>query len=375
VEFRRRVDEADGFRRLVCGIKGVAPHSKTEKEAAESSTRVRVAITLDCDPADFQEVMASAEALLRTLSGDAELRVKFVRHGSTLVVIECSTAAAARLQDIVAQGLIEEIAGIKVRKVSRFEESSPEIGLTELGATLASLSRVSPLPSLLPVVHTIDAREFARVVGDGRLQPRFSKVFGSPALHFFYGGVFYRKPHVRLPVVLVFEPPVLDIMECYYPFDTGYIDFLGLWKDRPQDFQRVFRVEATSRAVPAALVQSLFGTNRNYLAGRVDPGSRLLPAPFPELYELLAADRTAHGVDQRLRLIEALASRPVGLQHLTWVGYPETHRDTFYELVKLLHPAVPTGFAYKAHSVQPTELADVLQQDVRERILSRFPER
>ncbi len=245
-----------------------------------------------------------------------------------------------------------------------------------LEQTLKALAPPESWPLSMPLTHLTVARWFESIVTAGKLEPRFCDIFKENLLYLFYGGVFYRsqtivsKNAVELPIVFVFNPSVLRSVERYYPFDTGGLGsgHFGDWTDKLVEYQDRFRVLGLGDyTIPSQLVYHLYGSNKRYLNGLVNPALRGNPDPLPQLFDFLTADLTAYGVDRRQASIEAHCKDSIPLdKDVLWIAFPESKTKSFIPLFKQLHsltkPAVPKFFAYPSHVIfSPREIAAQLQ--------------
>lgn len=252
-----------------------------------------------------------------------------------------------------------------------------------LAEAIDALGPVAPLPLPLPAVHVTSVRAFREIVHNGALLPTPCKTFGENLLYLFYGGAFYRRPDrttrnaAELPVVLVFDPRVLQSAVCYYPCDTGGLAsgrFGGDWERRLHPFRERLRVDGRhDPSVPCRIVHHLFGSNESYLRGQVDPSCTTKPEPFATVCDLLTADLTPLGVDHRQCIIEIHMQAPLSLrENLLWVAFPEAAADAFAELYELTQPSMPDFYMYPSHAIfNPAHVTAQLQERASD-IVARF---
>ena len=256
-----------------------------------------------------------------------------------------------------------------------------------LEQTLRSLPEPSSWPLSLPVSHLSVARWFESVINAGKLEPRFCDIFNESLIYLFYGGVFYRtatmatKNAAELPIVFIFHPSLLQSVDRYYPFDTGGLAKrrFGDWTDKLVEYQERFRISGASNStVPSRLVYHLYGGNKGYLRGEVNPDLKNKPEPLPQLFEFLAADLTQYGVDQRQASIEAHCKQAVPFDRdLLWVAFPDIKtkefRPLFAQLYNWTKPSTPKFFAYRSHSIiSPREIAAQLQMAAHDAVIADF---
>jgi hypothetical protein len=245
-----------------------------------------------------------------------------------------------------------------------------------LADAINSLPSSGELPLPLPPVHLTTARYFTKIVANGFLSPQNCKYFGEPILYLFYGGVFYRpessptRHAIEFPVAFVFNPSVLDSVERFFPFDTGAIKSgrVGGWTDRLKPIDPRFKVDGRRESVAPEMVQYLFGSNANYLRGKINSDSVNKPDPFPLLHEYYSDDLTSLGVDHRQCVIECQCLIDILLtRDLIWVGFPETMTDEFAKLYLLTKPYMPDYYAYDCPVIfNPSEIAAILADKAKE---------
>lgn len=250
--------------------------------------------------------------------------------------------------------------------------------LSNLGQTLKSLPKPTAFPMALPPVHLTRASWFSSIVDKGQLEPLPDNVFNEEILYFFYGGVFYRTANkstrdmMELPVAFLFDPSVLASFACYYPFDTGGLarGLFGDWGTRLDSFKETFMVNGGDHTIPSQMVHYFYGSNENYLMGKVDPDLKNKPDPMPLLFDFFSDDLSSKGVDHRQYIIECQAHLPVPLNKgLLWVGFPDYYTGEFERLIKLLEPSVPAYDKYDSHIIfNPTEIAAQLEMTAREHV-------
>ena len=256
-----------------------------------------------------------------------------------------------------------------------------------LNEALNSLGMPASLPHALPVGHLTEARQLDSIATQKQLTPWPCKVFDKESLvYLFYGGLFYRRSAVPtsnatiLPVGFVFQPHVLELVDRYYPFDTGAAQsklYGPDWHVKLNPFKEVCRVDGDgSYQTPANLVYRLFGTNDAYFHRDPLPADVTLPEPLPTLLEFLADElnHTAKGVDQRFRRFEGHVKVPIPLdEKLIWIGYPEGFENQFSQVCECMQPALPLSYCYPSHPAPvPSEMAAVLQQMAYEAVIKTY---
>jgi len=258
---------------------------------------------------------------------------------------------------------------------------------TTLNETLKSLETPIPLPHALPVGHLTEARHLDSIATLKQLTPWPCKVFEQESLiYLFYGGLFYRKSALPtsnatiLPVGFVFQPQVLELVDRYYPFDTGAAQaekYGKDWKMKLNPFKEIFRVSGDgSYQIPAKLVYHLFGTNDSYFHRLPKTAESTAPGPLRTLLEFLAdeASHTAKGVDQRFRRFEGHAKVPIPLDNrLIWIGYPEGFEEQYSRICECMQPALPLSYCYPSHPAPvPSEMAAVLQAEAYKAVINIY---
>jgi hypothetical protein len=242
-----------------------------------------------------------------------------------------------------------------------------------LDSALQALAPPADWPVPLPIVHVTVARWFNSIVDQGRLEPRLCSVFGERLVYLFYGGAFYRtadtltKDASELPIAFLFEPNVLAKISRFYPFDTGALasGHFGAPGDRFKPFMSAFQIPGVDAQTPSRVVHHLFGSNKNYISGSVDPDCRTKPSPLPELYELMTQDLTSSGTDHRQCCIECQTTNTLDLgEHLAWLAFPESQFMYFQKLYrKKTAPRMPQYYAYSSHVIiNPREITYDIHQ-------------
>lgn len=228
--------------------------------------------------------------------------------------------------------------------------------LHKLDEIISSSSYSEDLPLALPQTHVSIARWFESIVKKGKLEPRMCTVFGEDLLYLFYGGVFYRtgnqptKNPRELPIAFLFGPTTLSSVIRYYPFDTGAVakGLFGEWGNRLEPFKEQFKVSGGDYIVPCKIVFHLYGTNRKYLRGKLNPECKNQSQPLPLLYEFMSNDFTSLGVDHRQLSIECQANTALKLdQQLLWIGFPASMMPIFHKLLSKMRPYIPEYDTYE----------------------------
>ncbi len=249
---------------------------------------------------------------------------------------------------------------------------------------LGTVSGPGEVPIPLPLVHVSVARYFDSIVREGCLRPRPCRNFREDILYLFYGGAFYRlndrpvRDASAQPVAFLFDPSVLTAIERYYPLDTGALveGYFGKeWTDALLPADRWSVSGCGDYNIPCCLVHYIFGSNRAYLAGDLDPACSALPDPFPLLFNFFSADLSSHGVDKRQMMIECHAARDLPLATgLLWVALPECAGAEFaHHIYNWTKPSMPEWFFYPAHRIErPSALTEMISLKAREFIDGRF---
>ena len=126
---------------------------------------------------------------------------------------------------------------------------------------------VEPYNKVLAWCHTTHAYRFRSMVECGECRLQLCPVFAEDLLYFFYGRPAYRvteEPMSKssaLPVVLLFDPQIVDSGKRLFPFDTGafHANRLDNWMD-PEMKLPHFEMECGSDAV-LRFVAALYESN------------------------------------------------------------------------------------------------------------------
>jgi hypothetical protein len=246
---------------------------------------------------------------------------------------------------------------------------------TILAHEASPIVELPSFPTLLPLAHLCDSREFAGHVESFGIAPEPCDFMKEPLVYLYYGGLFFRrsnKPEKRAamyPVGFLFAGGSLKDVDVCYPFDTGALayDFYGNAENINSNWRDCeVRLDGDTSA-PARLVQYLFGSNRRYLKGQVSSTCSVLPDPFPWLIRFLRSVNTLQGSDQRQYRIECISKTMVPLSNLIWVGYPDSFTDAFARLFQARSATEgsepPERWTYDTYAAaRPAEMAAVLQQ-------------
>ena len=232
------------------------------------------------------------------------------------------------------------------------------------------------MPCPLPLSHLTEARNFSNIADRGQLVPQPCRVFSEDLIYFFYGGIFYRTSSRPtndadyLPVGFLFSPKVLDLIEKFYPVDTGLLHKFSSDPDFEdvREFRTLLSVLGGDRVVPCKMIHYIYENNERYLYGAAREHCKELPAPFPTLYSFISRDLTGRGIDQRWRRFEAHCVHPISLEDVIWIGYPDAFEEEFMVLCERLK-ARPRSFTYKSYPANvPSEWASVLQHQAQKTI-------
>ena len=232
-----------------------------------------------------------------------------------------------------------------------------------------------PIPTVLPLAHLCDSREFPGHVDSFAISPEHCDFLKESLVYLYYGGLFFRrssKPEKRAamyPVGFLFAAESLRDIEACFPFDTGALafDFYGNVEGINSKWQECKVEVGGDTSIPARLVQYLYGTNRRYLKGQVSGICSVLPDPFPWLISFLRSVNTSQGSDQRQYRIECITKQRVPLSNVIWVGYPDMYASAFARLFQARSASKgsnpPERWTYDAYAAaRPAEMAAVLQQ-------------
>jgi hypothetical protein len=222
----------------------------------------------------------------------------------------------------------------------------------------AVTSAVAPFPPALPVGHVTTARRFTSILASGVLAATHCPVMKAPTLYLSYGEAQYRlggegtREAAKLPVVLVFHPRMLKVVDSYFPFDTGALltGRFGSWRDRLAPLDPGFRLPGNGDSdTPARLVQRLFGDNSRYRRGEASSDLPTKEDPLPLLHEFLTTDLSSHGADSRQCAIECQVRTDIRLDDsLLFAGFPVSMLAKFDAFCRTIRPHIPQFYAYDA---------------------------
>ena len=267
----------------------------------------------------------------------------------------------------------------------------------------------------LPIAHLTTAPSFRQIAKTSELRTDNCKYFNSSLLYFSYGGVFHRhgrqdpsyepfsqddsssdEESFDAPVAILFDPNLLDQINCFFPYDTGaaHKGLYGSFNDSLSQFDQ-YKVSGISseelHKLTSKFVYNFYNTNRQYIRGYVsteaqDRISSLEPPLQQVLMTLLSFFRTRiQGVDHRQRAIECQASESIPLDKdifskIIWIGLPDLFPWTeFLEICRSLggEPAnIPDYDFYEFHSSRlPSEFTAVLESKAKDIIIKRYCQR
>jgi hypothetical protein len=238
--------------------------------------------------------------------------------------------------------------------------------MTKLEAALASVPAV-PLESLT-LAHVTVARWASSIVNARMLVPQKCHILCGEVLYFSYGAAHYRpktqwtEDAMEFPVAFVFDIDVVSNISRFYPFDTGAVvgGLCGAEWSNVGDLEQHYVAYA-----PERLVSCFYGSNQNYLRGKVTDEVANVD-PLPALHEFLSTDLSAKGIDGRQRTIECVAHESVSLLNkLRWVGYPDTVSREIHELWMRSDSKFKSYRYVPNVRENPSELAKILAEDAR----------
>jgi hypothetical protein len=144
------------------------------------------------------------------------------------------------------------------------------------------------------------------------------------------------------------------------------------WPEEIIGFREQFYIPGGDYTTPCKLIHYVFQTNDRYLFGRPAPSCEKLPSPFPDLFKFISRDLSAIGIDQRRRRLEAQCNKPIPLQHLIWVGYPEVFDKEFAILLERIKPSAPEYYPYRVVPAMPPSEAAAILQDRAHGVIARY---
>jgi hypothetical protein len=276
---------------------------------------------------------------------------------------------------------------IDTSPVSLYRVPSINMSKSDLEKALGDPAISGDLPIELPLAHLTAWRWLSSILDVGSIEPRQCKVFGKNLLYLSYGAVHYRTMKVQtesateLPVAIILSPEVLQVADCFYPFDSGAVSadkFGRKWSARLKPFADRFAVRPANVMQPGPrLVRALYGSNKNYVAGVPSPSSDSYPDPIPALFSFLNEDMSSQGIDHRHRSIEELIDQPVPLgKHLRWIGFPRIDdAEVLRKIYLLTKPEVRPYWSYSYNrNFNPVEIAAQLEMKARESIVDGYLE-
>lgn len=249
------------------------------------------------------------------------------------------------------------------------------MALSELEHAL-DVTIVSSPAKRLALAHITFAKFLDDILQCGALKPTDCEVFSNQLLYFSYGVPRYKpswtitEVAAEFPVAIVLKPSAVELMDCFYPYDTGaaYYGLFGEpWSGTLKQFDR-FRVSKD----PTRLVSAFYETNENFMRGKV---ARYVnnESPLPLLHDFLCQDLSGFAVDLRQRTIECVASSSIGLcEKILWVGFP----DFLTPKIDSLYERCSEGFAFDPYMADvresPTELVTMLSKTAKQKFRYLF---
>jgi hypothetical protein len=195
---------------------------------------------------------------------------------------------------------------------------------------------VAPHSNALAWCHTTRAHLFRDMVESGECRIQLCKVFAEELLYFFYGRPAYKIGNdpmwksSSLPVVLLFDPSLVEFGKRLFPFDSGafHENRLERWMDpamKLDHFQLECGIEPLKR-----FVRAFYESNDHYLRTRVRKDIAREIKQYGAEFEVSALVRLLQEAgegttDNRAMAAELQLATSVllGPQHLKAIIYPD----------------------------------------------------
>lgn len=182
------------------------------------------------------------------------------------------------------------------------------------------LANEKPTLPEMPLAHITDWQKFLSIMEKGHLLASCSNE-NMQVCYFFYGSPYYKYTHTAnkndprrislggmpmyRPVGLLFKAELVREAQSIYPFDSGAFE---LYKDHiPKDLTLdSFELREPESMHPGKIVNRYFGTNDNYLRGKVKPGFKAVHAIEQALFNLYSTkgiklfDERNHGIEVQI---------------------------------------------------------------------------
>jgi hypothetical protein len=268
--------------------------------------------------------------------------------------------------------------------------SSPQDKPNQFQQELETLNEPPRGMPVLPLTHLTAAKCLKRIVTHRTLHPRECHTLGQELLFLTYGGIHYRPTNdptenpADAPVAFVFHESLLLDMDYLFPYDTGVIGQSDrLLENFPSDIKCAFSLFDDYRLINDTkymhlkkLITHIYGSNENYVMGKVESESDL--SSFDRVSRLrgyLARNLSKTKIDRRYRTIECQTTKPIQLlDYLIWIGVPWPYYEFYLDLCTLrIPPKVVHCHPYKLEqSFRPAELAAILAQQAREDVIEKY---
>jgi hypothetical protein len=267
---------------------------------------------------------------------------------------------------------------------------------SELEKYVSTLPPSSAKPDALPLAHATTVRSFTEISDALALVPRRCDLIERDVVFLSYGRVDYRPgaqlvgrapaPPPELPVVLLFQPALLEHVNCCYPFDTGALlggRFGNAWKDTLSPVAATCALEMAGPEAAPRLVEQLYGCNCSYMSGDAVSPTPVAGRPpiLDALLKFLHEPLYKAGADHRQHTIECVAGAavPIGTD-IFWIAVPEGELQLkAYELLNRINPhrrnAHVHGYRWRSPNLDVAGIAAVLADKAWDAIEQRFPDR
>lgn len=143
-----------------------------------------------------------------------------------------------------------------------------------------------------------------------QLRPRFCKEFDKSVVYLSYGLPFYKPKEggyisdaSRFPIVIFFCSDVNDLIDDYYPFDTGAV-LKGYFGKKWYKLKKIDDYKI--KKVPERMVSAYYESNENYSIGKVRSELMCDDEKVKEVYNFLKDRFNSGKIDQRHRTIECV---------------------------------------------------------------------